>query len=81
MSNKNNKKAPVMMKQDTTENWKKAVNYIPPFGTIIVYTNPDGSIVEQLKFGNGKELVNNLPNLLNSRPAKINEEDEELLEL
>jgi hypothetical protein len=74
------KKAPAIVKRDYTENWKKAINYIPPVGTIIIYDNPNGN-VDELKFGNGKMLVNDLPNLLNLRPAKINDNDEELLEL
>ncbi len=75
----NNKKAPALIKRDYTDNWKKALNYIPPIGVIIIYDNHNGS-VDAFKFGDGKTLVNDLPNLL-KRSARINEEDEELLEL
>ena len=58
----NNKKAPALIKRDTTENWAKASNYIPVVGTIIVMDNEDGSV--QLKFGDGKTFLKDLPNLI-----------------
>lgn len=44
-------------KIDTTENWNKAVNFIPMLGEIIVYK--DGDIVKE-KIGDGVTTVGNL---------------------
>ena len=44
-------------KIDTTENWNKAVNFIPMPGEIIVYK--DGDIVKE-KIGDGATTVGNL---------------------
>lgn len=76
-----NKKASAIVKRDTTENWLKAVNYIPEVGTIIIMDNADGSV--KLKFGDGVKLVNDLPDLLEitKNKPKMSEEDDELLEL
>lgn len=51
-----------IIKRDSLENWSKAKNYIPKENVIIIVDNPDGSF--QLKVGNRKILVNDLPNLL-----------------
>lgn len=59
MSKKTNS---AIIKRDSLENWSKAKNYIPKENVIIIVDNPDGSF--QLKVGNGKILVNDLPNLL-----------------
>jgi hypothetical protein len=56
------KKAPAIVKRDTTVNWNKADNYIPNVGTIIIMDNEDGSV--QLKFGDGKTQLRDLPNLV-----------------
>lgn len=46
------------IKKDTSENWKKAKNFIPKQNEIIIYTDlmPYGT-----KIGNGKTKVNDLP--------------------
>ena len=59
MSKKTNS---AIIKRDSLENWSKAKNYIPKENVIIIVDNPDGSF--QLKVGNGKILVNDLPNIL-----------------
>ena len=46
----------VIIKQDTTENWNKAKNFIPKEGEIIKYIDTNN-----LKIGDGKTLINNLP--------------------
>lgn len=58
-----------ILKSDTTENWKKAVNYIPKLNEIIIYIDMDpvgikiGNNVDkvsELKFANGsKAFVDN----------------------
>lgn len=58
-----------ILKSDTTENWKKAVNYIPRLNEIIIYIDMDpvgikiGNDVDkvsELKFANGsKAFVDN----------------------
>lgn len=58
----NEKKNITMVKRDSTKNWEKATNYIPNVGTIIVMDNEDKTI--QLKFGDGKSFLKDLPNLL-----------------
>jgi hypothetical protein len=74
----NNKKAPAIVKRDSTINWSKATNYIPPVGTIIIMDNDDNSCL--LKFGDGQTLVNDLPNLLDFVKPSV-DEDKELLKL
>ena len=80
----NNKISAAVVKRDSTENWLKAQNYIPPLGTIIIMENKDGSQI--IKFGNGKINLHDLPDLIkenNSAPynkPKYNR-NEELLEL
>lgn len=43
------------IKKDTTENWNKAINFIPKENEIIVYTDAG------TKIGDGKTKVNDLP--------------------
>ncbi len=51
-------KEQTFIKKDTSENWEKALNFIPKEGEIIIYTDftPNG-----VKIGNGKTKVNDLP--------------------
>lgn len=48
------------LKYDKEENWKKAVNYVPPLGEIIVYegVGQEGSF--RMKVGDGVHTVNEL---------------------
>jgi len=64
-------KQPVVIKRDTEENWNKAKNYKPPFGTIILYESSTG--VSKLKIGDGETLVNDLPDLIKPS-AKVSED-------
>ena len=51
-------KEQTLIKQDTTENWNKAINFIPKENEIIKYIDmtPAG-----IKIGNGKNKLNELP--------------------
>lgn len=46
-------------RRDSAENWDKAKNYTPPFGTIIIYDFEDDSM--KIKMGDGKRTVGDLP--------------------
>ena len=80
----NNKKDIAIVKRDSTKNWLKAQNYIPPLGTIIIMENEDGSI-DKIRFGNGSTNLHNLPDLIQERDTSSNKtkyhQNEELLEL
>lgn len=45
----------IMVKQDSTENWNKAKNFIPKEGEILIYDNI------KIKIGDGKTPINDLP--------------------
>ncbi len=79
----NDKRGAAIVKRDSTENWLKAQNYIPPLGTIIIMENKDGSQI--IRFGNGFTKLHDLPDLkqeINSAQNKSKYiENEELLEL
>ena len=62
-------KSNAIVKVDTEENWKKAVNYIPDSFTIIVYSYDDES--PRVKIGDGVHNVNDLP-FLNDRKVSGN---------
>ena len=53
------------LKHDIAANWKKAVNFIPLAGEIIIYDGivEDGKYIEvpRLKIGDGKTKLNELP--------------------
>lgn len=57
------KKAPAIVKRDSTKNWERATNYIPNVGTIVIMDNDDNTV--QLKFGDGKTYLKDLPDLIN----------------
>ena len=46
-----------ILKNDTTENWGKAVNYIPKLNEIIIYIDMDPV---GIKIGNGVDKVSEL---------------------
>ena len=52
-------KSNAVVKVDTEENWKKAINYIPDNFTILVYTYDLES--PKVKIGDGVHKVNDLP--------------------
>ena len=53
------------LKHDIAANWKKAVNFVPLAGEIIIYDGivEDGKYIEipKLKIGDGKTKLNDLP--------------------
>lgn len=51
----------VRMKNDTEQNWSKAINFIPLDGEIIVYDTDSNHPRPRIKIGDGVTSVNNLP--------------------
>lgn len=51
----------IINKHDTAENWRKATNFIPKKGEIIVYDVDAFATVPKIKIGNGETNVNDLP--------------------
>lgn len=47
-------KTRIILKHETTENWAKAVNFVPKEGEIVIYDN------EKIKIGDGVKNVNDL---------------------
>lgn len=63
-----NIKSRIQLKNDTEENWNKAINFIPKRGELIIYNAESGSNVDdearrfpRLKVGDGVTTVINLP--------------------
>lgn len=50
----------MQQKIDTTENWGKAVNFVPKKGEIIVYSDGGGTGVPKIKVGDGTTKVGSL---------------------
>jgi hypothetical protein len=57
MENKNR----IIHKHDTEANWKKAKNFIPKKGEIIVYDADEFTDHQRLKIGDGITVVSDLP--------------------
>lgn len=57
-------KSNAIIKVDSEENWKKAVNYIPDKFTIVIYEYEDS--FPKVKIGDGIHKVNELPFMKNS---------------
>ena len=53
--------ATAIYKHDIEVNWRKAINFIPKEGVIIVYDIDDNYDYERIKIGDGKSNVNDLP--------------------
>lgn len=51
----------IIQKHDTEENWKKATNFSPKSGEIIVYDVDSTHDYERFKIGDGATNVNSLP--------------------
>lgn len=51
----------VRMKNDTEQNWSKAINFIPLDGEIIIYDADSNHPRPRIKIGDGVTSVNNLP--------------------
>lgn len=50
----------MQQKIDTTENWDKAINFVPKKGEIIVYSDGGGTGVPKMKVGDGTTKVGSL---------------------
>ena len=61
MADKNTIKSRILLKNDTQENWDKAINFIPLPGEIIIYNADDEYDYQRVKIGNGTTTVTNLP--------------------
>ena len=57
----------ITMKHDIEEHWKKALNFIPKAGEVIVYDSDERHAEVRLKIGNGETYVNDLPFLYEDR--------------
>lgn len=57
----------IIHKHDLEVNWKKATNFIPKQGELIIYDIDDNYFYERFKIGDGVTLVNNLPFYLESQ--------------
>ena len=56
-----NIKSRIVHKHDTEANWKKAINFIPKQGELIIYDIDSAYIYERIKIGDGVTNVNSLP--------------------
>lgn len=54
-------KARIQQKHDTEANWKKAVNFKPLAGELIIYDADSAHATARFKIGDGSTLVNDLP--------------------
>ena len=52
-------KEQIILKKDVTANWRKAINFVPKEGEIILYE--DIPKPNNFKIGDGKTKVNDLP--------------------
>lgn len=59
MSNKINTR--IQLKHDTEANWKKATNFIPLAGEVIIYDKDSSHNYVRYKIGDGTTKINNLP--------------------
>lgn len=60
-------KSNAIVKVDTEENWKKAINYIPDSFTILIFTYENS--FPKVKIGDGIHKINELP-FLNHREVE-----------
>ena len=51
----------IIQKHDSEANWKKATNFIPKAGEIIIYDTDETHHYCRIKIGDGSTLINNLP--------------------
>ena len=54
-------KTRIQLKNDTEENWNKAINFVPLKGEVIIYSADDAHPFCRLKVGNGITVVSDLP--------------------
>lgn len=60
-----------IVKSDTTENWEKAVNFIPLKGEPIIYWDEDDSV--KMKIGDGKTNVNLLKFVFSQKSSVVDD--------
>ena len=60
-----------VIKSDTTENWLKAINFVPLEGEPIIYWDEDGSI--KMKIGDGKTKVNDLKFVYSKKSSVVDD--------
>lgn len=58
-----------IVKSDTTENWKKAINFVPLKGEPIIYWDDNGI---KMKIGDGESNVNDLPFAFQEKKSVVN---------
>ena len=72
----------IQIKHDLEENWKKAVNFTPLAGELIIYDgvmeNGEYIVTPRIKIGDGITKVNDLP-FLNTSQNKTYAEDNTLI--
>lgn len=51
----------IQLKNDTEENWNKAVNFVPLDGEVIIYDTDENHEKPRIKIGDGVTVVNDLP--------------------
>lgn len=54
-------KTRIQLKNDTEENWSRAVNFIPLLGEVILYSSDDSHPFFRIKVGDGINTVPDLP--------------------
>mgnify|MGYP006957401210 CR=1 FL=1 len=64
-----------VLKNDTEENWRKAVNFIPKKGEPIIYNKDSNHTYSRIKIGDGSTKVNDLPFTDIDNVAKLNEDN------
>lgn len=73
-----NMQSRIMQKHDTEANWKKATNFIPKAGEIIIYDADSAHDTARIKIGNNSTKINDLP-FINSK-ANWEQNDETALD-
>lgn len=64
-------KTRIVLKHDTENNWKQAVNFSPKKGEIIIYDADSSYPYPRIKIGNEQTNINNLPFFLIPRVTEI----------
>ena len=62
-------KSRIQLKNDTEENWKKAINFIPKRGEMIIYNIDENNSAPRAKIGDGVTNVNDLVFMTNGGAA------------
>lgn len=62
----NTVKSRIQLKNDTEENWKKAINFTPKIGEIVIYNKDETNDAPRIKVGDGTSNVNDLPFIISA---------------